>query len=423
MVLPAQIDPQAKYNADSPELSVVTQIRPISMINGSNRLQFVIPRSTDMAIDLSATRLGVVFSVTKEDSTIPTIPAGKHVGTINDQLSSLFPYLNISINSEQVVSCTNNHILSFLMRQFNHSAEYRRSILYSVGYEEAAAGEEGDPAGASFQALAARIEKGKKNHVVGHLTHPFFSSSPKLFPPNTEVSITLTLANADLFLISSIEDKLKINIHDCYLMMRMIKLETNIVSALQESLNKNAYIYPYKNTSLKIYQLAKGESSFTAHNVHYGNIPSRIILCMIPTSAFLGTLSSSPFKFVHNKLIDHKIYYNSVALPLTKINYEMATEATELFEYVVNEMQLNTGPVTPGLTYSKFISDGFFIAQNLINNTSVSSNTTPYSAGNLSIELSFKTNLTDNTSLVVLSEFGKSYISIDKFGSVKTYEY
>jgi hypothetical protein len=423
MVLPAQIDPGVKYNADSPELSVITQIRPISTINGSNRLQFVIPRSTDMAIDLSATRLGVVFSVTKEDSTFPVIPPGKSIGTINDQLSSLFPYLNISINSEQVVSCTNNHILSFLMRQFNHSAEYRKSILYSVGFEEASPGEEGDPAGASFQALAARIEKGRKNHLVGHLTHPFFSSSPKLFPPNTELSITLTMANADLFLISSVDDKLKINLHDCYLMIRMIKLESSIVSVLQESLIKNPYIYPYKHTTLKVYQLAKGEGSFTAHNVHYGNIPSRLIMCMIPTSAFLGTLSSSPFKFVHNKLIDHKVYYNSVALPLTKINYEMDVEATELFEYVVNEMKLNTGAVTPGLTYAKYISDGFFIAQNLINNTSVSSNTVPYSAGNLSIELSFKTNLTENTSLVVLSEFGKSFISIDRFGSVKTHEY
>lgn len=422
MVLPAQIDPQARYHGDSPELSVITQIRPISMINGSNRLQFVIPRSTDMAIDLSATRLGVVFSVTKEDSTPFVVTPGKTVSTINDQLSSLFPYLNVSINSEQVVSCTNNHILSFLMRQFNHSAEYRKSVLFTVGYEEASAGEEGDPAGSSYQALAARIEKSRKNHVVGNLSHPFFAS-PKLFPPNTEISIALTMANSDLFLISALEDKLKINIHDCYLMIRMIKLETNILNAFQESLNKNAYIYPYKHTSLKIYQLSAGESSFTAHNVHYGNIPSRVIMCMIPTNALLGSLTTTPFKFVHNKLIDHKIYYNSVALPLTKINYEMDTEATELFEYVVNEMKLNSGTVTPGLTYSKYISDGFFLAQNLINNTSVSSNTVPYSAGNLSIELSFKTNLTDSTSLVVLSEYGKSFITIDKHGSVKTYEH
>jgi hypothetical protein len=421
MPLPPQIDPDFRAFSDHPEMAVVTQIRPISLISGKNQVQFVLPKMSDHAIDLSNTRLGIEFNVTKIDGTVATVAAEKYLSTINSQLSSFFQQISISLNNEHVTTCTNQHILSFLMQHLNYSKDYRKSILYTTGFEEAAGGEEGDSTGSSSIALASRIAKGKKNKLVGKIEHPFFKTQ-KLLPPNTELSLTLTQGSDDLFLMTDIEDKLKVNLIDCFLLVRLIKLEQSLLNAFQESLNKNAYILPYTHTTMKTYNMAKGESGFSAHNIHYGVIPSRIICLMVTTSSYLGTLKTTPLAFKGFNLNSHFLNYNGVNLPLIKINYDAAGDCTQLFEYVNNELKLNESNVTPFLEYNKFSKDFFILAQSLIDNSSVSNSTLPYTTGSISIELKFSTALTENVTLLIVSEFGRAYVSIDKNNTIQVFE-
>jgi hypothetical protein len=326
MPLPPQIDPDYRMHADIPEMSVITQIRPISLISGKNQVQFVIPKMSEHAVDLKSTRIGIEFNVTKIDGTVPTVAAQKYLSTINSQLSSFFQQISISLNNEHVTTCTNHHILSFIIQHLNYSKDYRKSILYTAGYDEAAAGEEGDSTGSSSLALAARIEKGRKNKLVGKILHPFFMSQ------------------------------------------KLIKLDNSLLNAFQETLNKTAYILPYKNTTVKTYNIPKGESGFSAHNIHYGVVPSRIFCVMVASSAYLGTLTSTPFAFKGFNLNSHFLTYNGVNLPLIKIVYDAAGDCTQLFEYVNNELKLNDNNITPYLEYSKFSKDFFILAQNLIDN-------------------------------------------------------
>jgi hypothetical protein len=421
MPLPPQIDPDYRMHADIPEMSVITQIRPISLISGKNQVQFVIPKMSEHAVDLKSTRIGIEFNVTKIDGTVPTVAAEKYLSTINSQLSSFFQQISISLNNEHVTTCTNHHILSFIIQHLNYSKDYRKSILYTAGYDEAAAGEEGDSTGSSSLALAARIEKGRKNKLVGKILHPFFMSQ-KLMPPSTELSLTLTQASDDLFLMSNIDDKCKVNLLDCFLLVRLIKLDHSLLNAFQETLNKTAYILPYKNTTVKTYNIPKGESGFSAHNIHYGVVPSRIFCVMVATSAYLGTLTSTPFAFKGFNLNSHFLTYNGVNLPLIKIVYDAAGDCTQLFEYVNNELKLNDNNITPYLEYSKFSKDFFILAQNLIDNTSVGNSTLPYTAGSVSIELGFSKALTENVTLLILSEFGRAYVAIDKNNSVQVFD-
>lgn len=222
MPLPQQIDPQFRPTGDAPENSVITQIRPIGLINNSNVIQFVIPKMPDVCIDLSATRITVEFQVLKADDTAIVTPAGKYVSTINSQLDSLFSGISIALNGEQILSSSNNHVLSYLMKSLNFSAEYRKSVLSSANYEEVVAGNEGDPKSSSVLTLAKFIKDSKKVKVSGGISHPFFQS-PKFLPPNTELGITLTQIPSDIFLMKSIDDKIKVCILDCYLSLRVVQ--------------------------------------------------------------------------------------------------------------------------------------------------------------------------------------------------------
>jgi hypothetical protein len=393
MPLPQQIDPTFKYVGDSPENSIITEIRPLSLSNNSNVLQFLVPKIPDACIDPAT--------------------GGKYLSTINSQLDSLFSGMSISINGEQILTTGSNHILSFFMKQLNFSSEYRKSVLYSGHYIESAAATEGEPTGSSFQKLATLIKDSAKVRVAGKLPHPFFQS-PKFLPPGTELGITLTQTSPEIFLMTDVEDKLKVVINDCWLMVRLVKLEPNLQVAFNEI--KSPFIYPFKHTVLKSFTLATGISSFTLHNAFYGNLPSRIFALQIATDAYLGNLTKSPFSFGSNKLTDFNLNYNGINIPLEKCKFEMPGNGELLFEHLNNVLKLNSHQITPSYTYEKFISDGFFLSENLINDVAASSSTQPFVSGSVSVELVLKEALKANVTLLLIGEYTRSHILIEKNG-------
>jgi hypothetical protein len=413
MHIPQQIDPQFRPAPDAPENSVITQIRPISSINNSNIIQFVTPKMPDVCIDTSATRLSVEFQILQEDGKAVVTPAGKYISTINSQLDSLFSGISIGINGEQILSSNHNHVLSFFMKQLNFSSEYRKSVLASSNYFETSAGDEGVATGTSFLELKKTVLESKKVQVAGSFPHPFFQSS-KFLPPDTELSVTLSQTPNEIFLIHDSGLKLKVVIVDIYMSLRLVKLENNLQSALSSALNKSPYIYPFKHTVLKTFTLAKGASSYTIHNSFYGVLPSRIFALQIPTEAFNGTISTSPLSFKHNKLNNFKFVYNGTSIPLEKINFSMPGNAHYLFEHINSVLKINVHPVTPSYTMAKYISDAFFLGESLISDCSSSQNTHPFVQGALSVELAFSEALTENTTLVLIGEHSRSFVSIDK---------
>jgi hypothetical protein len=420
--LPPQINPHWRPNPASAEMSMITQIRPISLLSGNNRVEFIVPKYQEYCVDLAATKLAFSFNVTKEDGTKPKVDPGKHIGTINSMLDTMFSQISIKVNNEQITSCTNNHIVSFFSKYVNESAEYRRSVLASNRFFEAAAGTEGKMKGKSFQDLEALIKDSKICKCIGPLPHPFFST-PKLLPPGVELNIALTQTNSDLFLVGDITDKVKVNLTDVYLLVRLIKLESNILNSLNESLNKSAYIIPFNHTVVKSYTLPKGETSVSIYSLFYGNLPNRVYCLQVPTAAFLGTLATSPLVFVHNELKSYAFNFNGVNVPVQKVAFALADDAIDLFQHVNNVLGFNKDRRTcPGISFDKYVNDLFFIAENLDSDCSVSNATLPFTPGSLSLTLDFANALAENTTLVVIAEFSQSYVQIDKNGAVKMME-
>lgn len=421
MPLPNQIDPQFKPQTDAAEHSVITQIRPLSLINNSNVLQFIIPKYPDACIDAASTRIAVEFQILKADGTACTVVAPKYLTTINSQLDSLFSGMAISINGEQIISTSNNHILSYFMKNLNYSAEFRKSVLYAGHYIETTAGMEGSQKGTAFNKLATFVKDSKKVKVAGALSHPFFQTQ-KFLPPETEIGITLTQSSPELFLLTDIEDKLKISILDCYLMVRLVKLENNLQLALKEAIAKAPFIYPFKHTVIKAFTLGKGISNTTLHNAFYGILPSRIFALQVATDAYLGSLTKSPFALASNNLTEFRLNFNGINIPLEKFTFAMPGDGELLYEHLNNVLKINTHQITPSYTYDRFVSDGFFVCESLITDCSSSQTTLPFVQGSVSVELVFSAALTDNVTLILIGEYSRSHISIEKSGAVKLIE-
>lgn len=421
MPIPVQVDPGWRPPPESIESSVITQIRPVSLLAGSNRVEFSLPKYPGHCIDLASTKLGIEYKIVKEDGS-NVVVGTKFLSTINSPLDTIFSQINISVNGEQVTSCSNNHIASFFSNHLNYSAEYRRSILFTNRYYESTASNEGNPKAKSTLALAALVKDSKKVKCVGFFPHPFFKT-PKYLLPNTDVSVTLTQTKSDLFILTDMTDKLKVVLTDVYMLVRLIKIDTNLLNNINDSLNKTPYIIPYKHTVVKTYTMPAAETSFKVYNAFHGPLPSRIFCLQIATSAYLGSISSSPLVFAHNELKEFSISYNAISIPLQKVDFQMgADDGICLYEHINSVLGLNTSQTTPGIAYDKFSTDFFFVGENLLSDCAISNSTLPFTPGTINISLEFNKALAANTTLVVVGEFAQSFVSIDKTGSVKMVE-
>jgi hypothetical protein len=142
----------------------------------------------------------------------------------------------------------------------------------------------------------------------------------------------------------------------------------------------------------------------------------------IPTDAYIGSIKTTPYSFKHNKINDYRFIYNGTSLPLQKLKFQLPDDAQVLFEHMNNVLKINVHPVTPSYFLAKYTKDGFFLAESLINDCSASQSTQPFVQGSLSLELAFSEVLSENMSLVLIGEFSRSYLSIDKSGAVKFVE-
>jgi hypothetical protein len=421
MPLPAQVDPGWRPPLDAVESSIITQIRPVSLLAGSNRVEFSLPKYPAHCIDLSSTKLGVEYKICKEDGS-NVVTGTKFMATINSPLDTIFSQINISVNAEQIINCSNNHIFSFFSNHLNYSEEYRRSILYTNRYYESTAGNEGNPKSKSTLALAALVKDSKKVKCVGFFPHPFFKT-PKYLLPNTELAVTLTQTKSDLFILTDMTEKLKVVLTDVYMLMRLIKIDTAMLNSINESLHKVPYMIPFKNTVIKAYTMPAAETSFKVYNVFNGPLPSRIFCLQILTSAYLGSIASSPLVFAHNELKEFLVSYNGISIPLQKVDFQMgADDGVCLYDYINTMLGLNNSQITPGISYEKYSTDFFFIGVNLVNDCAASNSTLPFTPGTINISLEFNKALAANSTLLVIGEYSQSFVSIDKTGGVKVIE-
>jgi len=412
--LPPVIDPAHDQIATSvpTEQSFIVKLRPQSSVTGSNKVDFSTNKNPNCCIDTSATQLSVRFRIIQKDgSAFTVLEKDKYVGTINNILGSFFNSMTISINSQQIYQTNNQHLLDYFSTILNYSSEYRQNVLYSSGWDEESGVDVGKVGSAALKNNCERVALSKEVYCIGKIKAAFFQQG-KFLPINTQLSLSLVQSPNDLFLLTNVAD-VRVELLDCELHLRYVKLTSPVLSALQSALDTTPYLIPLKRTEIRTFTLSSGLSSYTAHNLHLGKIPNLVYFCMIPTSSFKGEIASSTYAFSHANLNNFKFFYNDVVLPGIKFNMEKK-DSIELFNYVSNQLNLQVNGQTPGFSHLKFANNFFIVAQSLSSDVSVSALSSPGSVGTLGLELGFSTALTASHTLVLVSQFEKSCIKIDK---------
>jgi hypothetical protein len=404
------------------ENSVVVRLRPLGNLAGSTKIEFLTSKDPSSFIDLSSAQLSVSFKVVNaKDGTNMAVIADtkKFCGTVNNMLGSLWSSLTLTINNMVVSQCTNHHYLSYFVNLLNTTVDWRESVGHSRGWIE-----EGAKVGSeskNFSKLSEQILVSKSVNLIGKLHSPLFDQKSKLLPPGCQLGVNLTKNSEDVFLVHNLDDGLRVEITNCELYLRYLRVEDNILNAFQESLNKSAYMIPVNRVDFRAMTIAKGLTTFNMQHLFINEVPTRCVCVFLDAKDYKGDKTTSCFKFQSFGLNKLSFLYNGCAVPVNPIRFSSAdNDCHHLYAHVNQQLGISNPGVTPSLKYSEFLGNFFMIAQCFHVDVSSSFQTTPFSPGTVGVECEFASALEQTTTMLIMAEFSRATVSIDKLGKVTT---
>lgn len=141
----------------------------------------------------------------------------------------------------------------------------------------------------------------------------------------------------------------KINIVDAKLKLKHIKLSPGAFIGHQEALTKVNALYPYYRSDLKTFNINAGQYSFSADDLYFGLTPSQLIVTLVSSDAYSGSLSKNPFNFKNFNCVYAGFFINGQSIPSTPFmpNYVARN-------YAESYLSLFKNSKTPDITRSEY---------------------------------------------------------------------
>lgn len=421
--LPAPIDPGYLNFSSAPpsERSVLVRLRPLGIIAGASRIDFSTGKISDCVIDTSSIELNITLRITDgAGKDLAALTDEQHLMTANGVLNSMFQAIVLSINGKQIYQTTHFNYISYFCSLLNTTSDYRNSVMRSAGWFETPTVT--DVSSGPAQDHKKLFLKSEKVQFTGKLMCPALSSN-KFLPVNSDLGISLAISPPEVFIVSNVTTGLKVELVDAQLQLRYIRLEAPMLASLQDSMKSKPFLFPYQNCETRSVTLPKGVTSYAIPNLHIGKIPTRIIFTFLLTSTFQGDLKTSPYSFTPAGLNHFSYTLNGVRIPLNELKFKSDSKdkLIELFHYTNSQLNLDSNGPTPNLSLAKYAGEFFFVATNFQKDISANDLTSPDRLGGaLSLDLVFGAGLSDNHTLLVISEFSKSILRIAPDGSIST---
>jgi hypothetical protein len=321
------------------------EYHPISSISEGAPIEFDISSSGDDYIDFANSFLHVKVRVKKENDT--NLVAADAVGPTNNFLHSLFSQIDVSLNGSLISSSTSTYpYRAYIENLLSYGPAAKKSQLTAALFykDDADKFDKANPIAATAadknSGLVKRTEfitLSKEVDLIGRLhSDLFFQSRYMLNEVNTRIK--LTRSKDSFCLMGPGADAFKVKITSATMMIRKVKLSSNVYLAHARALESSLAKYPIRRVVCKAFTVPVGNLDSIQEKLFTGQLPSRLIIGCVDTRAFNGTYALNPFNFQHFSMTELSVFLDGQGngiRPLS-LNYTSA-------QYMNAYMNLFTG--------------------------------------------------------------------------------
>jgi hypothetical protein len=298
----------------SVESGSVTEYNPVSAIAHGLPIEFYIQGSGQEYIDLANTQLYVRTKITLGNG--DAITPAHHVGPINLTLHSLFSEVDFKLN-DTLISSTNNTYAyrAYLETLLSYGTDAKASQLTSALYYKDTAGQmevaDPTPVNTANQGLRKRYSFFSNGGIVDMIDklHVDMCFQERFLPSDVGMRIRLVRQKDAFVLMSDVaQPGFKIQIMECKLLVRKVKLSPSVFVAHAKALEVGNAKYPIHRVVCKTFTVPAGNLDFSQESVFTGQLPSRLVIGLVDNDSFNGAWQKNPFNFKTMGLTHLKLY-------------------------------------------------------------------------------------------------------------------
>ena len=397
---------------------------PLATLQAGAPIEFLYKGIPRTFVDLNNSKLEIKCKLTLENG--HDLTANDHVGPVNLLLHSLFKTVDMELCDTQVTEPGQLYPYRAYLETLNNYDELvLKTRMYNEGWKKDTAGEvdDTDPAGANT-GLGDRAARFPLSRVVTLIGRPHLDlfHQDKDIPANCNIKLRL-LPNSNPWLLKTAapnqnaQVNYKVEITSARLYLRLKTVSPSLAVQLNDMLLEKNYRIDYTKVSMKQLHIPAGANNLTFGNVFTGQIPDRVIACLVQDNALAGSYVLNPFHFQHFDMSQIVFKVNGQQIPAIALepNFTSGDYIRE-YHYCLESLGYDTGPQMIDLNPTEWATGYTFFVFKLTPGP-IGQVRSLSASGAASLEIKFRTPTTQNLSVLLLSQQA-AVLEIDKFGHV-----
>ena len=397
-----------------------TEHYPISALDNSAPIEFIIPAQTEKWTDLNQTYLYLRVKVINADNT--DLADDAHTSVTNNFFHSLFSSVDLYLNNKLVSNTSDTYpYKAYVENLLSYAGDVKSTSLKAMelwikdttGHMQANA-HDGDNAG--FKDRRASIHQSQTLELVGRLHLDLFLQE-KYLPNGVEMRLRLNKASPEFCTIS--QNNVKVKFLQAGFNVRTVDLLPVVANNMNQLIERHNMKIPIRRAEVKTFTIGSGQRSKIEDHLFQGQLPKRIFVGMVRNAYMNGIFANNPFDFQHFNVSKVEVSVDGKPNRTFQTNFgegECLRAYSSLFQ-ATGSLGMNR---SMGLTLEEFQNGYTLFGFDLTpDQGSEEGQLHPIKTGNLRIELQFARALDHAINVIVYAEFD-SQIEINSVREVIT---
>lgn len=360
-------------------------------------------------IDLQNTYILVKARIKNNDNS--NLAAGKEVAVINYLAATIWKSVDVKLNGDQLVSCTNYPYRAYLEALTSYSENAKKTWLQAgLFYKDT--GEQFDTltdANAGF--------KSRKGHFAGSTQVEFMTklhcepfNQDRFLVDNVDLEVTLTKQDDNFTIMADDAENVKLVLEDVSLITRKNNLFPDKLVEIQAHRRTMDVQYPINRIVVKTDTISQGTTSHSLTGQFRGSIPSMILIGLVKNEAYAGKKSLNPFNFEHFDLeyINGKVGAKSITAQPFTFDFPNG-QYLPAYWNLMHSMGYSFKDDGCYITRDEYDKGNFLLAFNLSPTLCNGLFSDPVETGNVTFEMRFKQALPATVSVIMYADYSKNF--------------
>ena len=412
---------------------------PVTSLNHSGPLEFVIQGNASHYFDLNESLLLFESSILNEDGSIiekTTTATDEHfknqiVAPINNFHSSHFKSIEIYLNGVLISQTDNLYAYkAFFQKLLGYDLQTKETVL-EMGqfYNDSGILNEMTT---NDCALASSKNKGLTKRFAISANSKTFSSlgkihselflQPKFIPAKHEIRVKFHRSDPAFSLIAKDDLKYTVSIKKAILRVKQYEVPPHVLEPHAILLDKKHNMkFPVRHVEMKYFTAGAQRSDLSEQNIVNGILPHRVIVGLVDSAAFNGTIQTNPLNFQHFNLSSIVLRESGIPVPYEEISVDFTNDLYNegFFSLYQAAGKSWDSPNNLGLRYDQYKA-GYALYGFNLSNTADHNCLDLIKTGKLSLNIKLSEPSTASITIIVYLEYNK-VIEIDKDGNVSSF--